>query len=203
MSSIPTIGFVTIRLSFPAQGVEAAVLSRRSGSSCAREDTRLYNVEQSPRRLRNALAQGVAALPPNYCATGDSFAVGPSRTGIFRRSRSTSALSDECPSLITHHRGFPICGLGGGLGRGRRVGRGLGVTLGVDVGLTLGEGVVVGVAVAVAEGVGVVVGFGVGVTGGVAVGVGVALPVPLNATVTPAQGPTPCCTQHEVNVKFT
>ena len=30
-----------------------------------------------------------AALPPGICAFSDSFAIGPSRTGIFRRSRST------------------------------------------------------------------------------------------------------------------
>jgi hypothetical protein len=142
-----------------------------------------------------------------------------SKESLFRRDAPSALLRAgytklprrPLPNLITHHCGFPICGRGGGLGRGRRVGRGLGVTLGGDVGLTLGEGVVVGVGVSVgvAVAVGVVVGVGetdgvgVGVALGVMVGVGVALSLPLKATVTPAQGPTPCCTQHEVNVKST
>ena len=61
----------------------------------------------------------------------------------------------------------------------------MGVGVGVTPGVTVGVGGTDGVAVAV----------------GVAVGVGA--PLPLNAIVTPAQGPTPSCTQHEVNVKFT
>jgi hypothetical protein len=89
-------------------------------------------------------------------------------------------LSDDNQSPIKHHRGFPICGRGGGVGRGRRVGCGRGVALGVDVGLTLGEGLVVGVGVAVtvgvAVGVEVAVGVGVAVAVGVALGVGVGVP---------------------------
>ena len=40
------------------------------------------------RVVLNALAKD-AALPPYICAFGDSFPIGPSRTSIFTRSRST------------------------------------------------------------------------------------------------------------------
>ena len=114
------------------------------------------------RVVLNALAQGVAALPPNIAPSDDSFAM------VFMRSESTLIASEAGarspqrvgrinPVTVANH-----CGRGGGVGRGRRVGRGLGVTLGVAVGVTLGEGLVVGVGVAV----------GVGVTGGVGVALG-------------------------------
>ena len=43
---------------------------------------------QVERVVLNALAKD-AALPPDICASGDSFPIGPSRTSIFTRSRST------------------------------------------------------------------------------------------------------------------
>jgi hypothetical protein len=128
-----------------------------------------------------------AALQPDYCAFSDLSAIGPSRTGIFRRSQSTFAQRvklDEFPanrvSPTTHHRRFPTCGRGSGVGRGRAVGRGLGVTLGVDVAVALGVGLVVGVGVTDGVGVteGVEVGVAVGVADGVTVAVGVGVGVP-------------------------
>src|SRR5437879_13845684 len=81
--------------------------------------------ESPPTRLPvqrwNALSKRHAALPPNLCAFGVSFDTGRSRTGIFRRSRSTI---DEGG---TRWQNWPspkinLSGRGGGVGRGRRVG---------------------------------------------------------------------------------
>jgi len=93
------------------------------------------NLEEShptglPVQRWNALSKRHAALPPNLCAFGVSFDTGRSRTGIFRRSRSTI---DEGG---TRWQNWPspkinLYGRGGGVGRGRRVGWGLGVSLGV------------------------------------------------------------------------
>jgi hypothetical protein len=96
-----------------------------------------------------------------------SCVIGPSQTGIFRRSRSTFDVGEthlnnlrnfpSHKSLITGHY-FVHCG---GVGRGCGVGRGLGITLGVAVGVV----VAVGVGVDVSVGVGVTVGVGVGAVG--------------------------------------
>jgi hypothetical protein len=146
----------------------------------------------------------------------EKFAVARTRSPA-RETRALPKPTRFARSVIPCHGtpGTQAYGRGSGVGRGRRVGGGLGVTLGVAVGVGLAEGLVVGVGVTlgviVGVGVtgGVTVGVGVGVTGGVTVGVtegvgvGLPLPVPLNATVTPAQGPTPACVQHDVKVKFT
>jgi hypothetical protein len=100
--------------------------------------------------------------------------IGPSRTGIFRKSRPTVGLIElECGNayrlrnsaerLDTAKRLQPITIPSSryGVGRGCGVGRGLGNGVGLGVAVGVGVGVTVGVAVA--EGVGVTVGVGVGV----------------------------------------
>jgi len=112
-------------------------------------------------------------LPPDIRAFGRSSAIGPSRTGIFRKSRPTVGLIElECGNayrlrnsaerLDTAKRLQPITIPSSryGVGRGCGVGRGLGNGVGLGVAVGVGVGVTVGVAVA--EGVGVTVGVGVG-----------------------------------------
>jgi hypothetical protein len=51
--------------------------------------SRIHSLQRKVERVvLNALGM-TAVLPPNICASGDGLAIGPSRTGIFRRSRST------------------------------------------------------------------------------------------------------------------
>jgi hypothetical protein len=158
------------------------------------------------------VAARVAALPPNICAFGDSFAIGPSRTGILQshKRRSRLAVSRRSGFLPMAARRRPPRPASFAVaraaqlrddyyspitnhaspriqGRGCGVGRDRGVTLGVALGV--GLAVAVGVAEGVTDGVGVAVGvpLGVGVTGGVTVGVdvGVALGVGVGVGVPP------------------
>jgi hypothetical protein len=104
-----------------------------------------------------------------HCILGDYFAIGPSRTGIFRRSRSTpkarnSRVASRVPEYFFYSLTFNSFAYG--VGRGCGVGRGLGVGW-------------CGVAVAVAVAVGVALGVTLGVTVGVAVGVALGVTVGL------------------------
>jgi hypothetical protein len=105
-----------------------------------------------------------------YCACDDSFVIGPSRTGIFKRSWSpygdiwsarrgetillkarNSRVASRVPDyFLTFTYTFRRQGRGNGVGRGRGVGGG---RVAEGVGDT-GGGVIVAVAVAVAVGVG-------------------------------------------------
>ena len=49
---------------------------------------------QGGTRCPQRVGETDAALLPVICAFGESLAIGPSRTGIFRRSRSTDILQD-------------------------------------------------------------------------------------------------------------
>src|SRR5205823_14674487 len=54
-----------------------------------------------PLQRRNEVSKQHAALPPNICAFGLSFDIGRSRTGIFRRSRSTiDEDGKRCPQRV-------------------------------------------------------------------------------------------------------
>jgi len=110
--------------------------------------------------------------PPDIRAFGRSSAIGPSRTGIFRKSRSTVGLIElECGNayclrssaecLYTARRLQPITIPSSRYGVGRGCGAGRGLGNGVGLGVAVGVGVGVTVGVAVAEGVGVAVGVGV------------------------------------------
>jgi hypothetical protein len=88
-------------------------------------------VERSPRRLLNALAQELRLCRPILRLRRICSRIGPSRTGIFRRSRSTFIAAEAATrsaqrvgriGTVTTVPFTNHCGRGGGVGRGRRVG---------------------------------------------------------------------------------
>jgi hypothetical protein len=100
------------------------------------------------RVVLNALANSPQFRGLTFAPSAIQYAIGPSRTGIFRRSRSTfgrSASTDLHFATVLGRASRLQRLYYRGVGRGRGAGRGLGV--GVALGVAVGVGVGVGVTV--------------------------------------------------------